>query len=219
MLTPEKRERSFFVLLITLGAAALFYVLPAIRDQWCAPPPLHWPMSLTCGEMKFTDLALVFFTYCLVIVGWYTLRSNQRAVEDIECAYLWPGFGINEPHGRSGRTWVLTIRNTGRSAGVIHSIHHKLLTEDAYKAGNFKFEYFDGRENVISPSVELKSGIEYDIVTSMISCGYIVFTDIFDRTRKQGWKHRLRLDGHSDSLPGCYSRSYRPWETIETKTR
>jgi hypothetical protein len=84
---------------IFLGAIAFFLLVPLIRDYSCRPPLTaetkdqstnqtnhasnltdadYSPKSLFCGETKGTDLALVFFTYCLAIVGWFTLRSSER---------------------------------------------------------------------------------------------------------------------------------------------
>jgi hypothetical protein len=45
-----------------------------------------WSSEWFCGDLKVTDLALVYFTYCLVVVGWFTLRSNERALQEIERA-------------------------------------------------------------------------------------------------------------------------------------
>jgi hypothetical protein len=39
-------------------------------------------------DAKITDLALVLFTYCLVVVGWATMRSGERSVRMLERGFL-----------------------------------------------------------------------------------------------------------------------------------
>ena len=96
MLTRKQCDRGLFVLAIFLGIGLCFLVPPLVRQYACASQTNdhYLIVYLFCGEMRLTDLALVFFTYCLVVVGAFTLRSNQRTVQDLERAYLWPGFGL-----------------------------------------------------------------------------------------------------------------------------
>jgi hypothetical protein len=47
-----------------------------------------WSPSWLCEEGKITDFLLVYFTYCLVIVGWFTIRSAERTAADVERAYI-----------------------------------------------------------------------------------------------------------------------------------
>jgi hypothetical protein len=177
-----------------------------------------------CSEARMTDILIAYFTYCLAIVGWFGIRSDQRTVEDLERAYLWPGFGKSEPIAPHGRRWFVRVHNTGHTAGVIQTVYHALVLEEDFKAGRFTYEPFDGRENVIPPAfgppIEEKTGIVYEIYRPMISCGWIVYEDTFNRIRRRGWKHRLNLiansaGNYSDSLPGCYSAAYRPWKTAK----
>lgn len=44
---------------------------------------LSAPYRLIC-DAKITDIGIMFFTYCPVIVGWFGIKSNQRTVEDLE---------------------------------------------------------------------------------------------------------------------------------------
>jgi hypothetical protein len=59
-----------------------------------APSQINDPprQSVLCTELRLTDLALVFFTYCLVIVGWFGLRSSERNLEATERAYIFHGY-------------------------------------------------------------------------------------------------------------------------------
>jgi len=182
----------------------------------------------------FTEL-LAFVTAILIAVGIYQGRQLKRAVdtaersdEILQRAYLWPGFGRNDPIGNGeGRKWF-TVHNTGQTAGVLQNTYHALIAEDVYKTGGFGFELFDGREDVIPPSfgkpIEIETGLDFPIYSPMISCGWIVYEDIFGRIRRRGWKHRLNLTpdaagNYSNPLVGCYSDAYTPWEAQKRATR
>ena len=39
-------------------------------------------------DAKGSELGLVFFTYCLVAVGWFTVRSNELTTQTLERGYL-----------------------------------------------------------------------------------------------------------------------------------
>ncbi len=166
----------------------------------------------------FTEL-LALVTAFLIAIGWYQGAQLKRAVdtaeksdEKLQRAYVWPGFGHNEPLP-NGRRWFITLHNTGRTAGIIQTIHHAIISENDFNAGKFTYDVFDGRENVIPPQpIQIIAGLSYDILKPRISCGYITYEDVFGKMQRQGWKHRLRLDGNSNSLPGCYSSFYQPWK-------
>jgi hypothetical protein len=57
------------------------------KQSLCPTYPSYMPTWL-CEDTKFTDLLLAFFTYCLVIVGWFTIRSSERTVQNLERAFL-----------------------------------------------------------------------------------------------------------------------------------
>jgi hypothetical protein len=88
-----------------------------------------WLQIVFCGELRISDLALVFFTYCLVIVGWFTLRSNQRNTEAVERAYIFPG---NSPlHFRNRRiNFWLAATNTGRCPGGLKEIKYAFVQRE-----------------------------------------------------------------------------------------
>src|SRR6266571_91157 len=44
--------------------------------------------ELFCSEIKFTDILIALFTYCLVVAGWFTLRSADENTKNAERAYL-----------------------------------------------------------------------------------------------------------------------------------
>src|SRR6185369_7607359 len=84
-------------------------------------------------------------------------------------------------------------------------------------AGWREFETLTDRENVVSPSIQVESPLDFFIAGPTVCWGWIEYEDIFGRVWKQGWKHRLNLTKDSagnwpNPFPGCYSASYKPWE-------
>jgi hypothetical protein len=71
-----------------------------------------------CEEAKFTDLLLLYFTYCLVIVGWFTIRSGERSTRNLERAYLFAG-PSNPKQIDNGVITEVSIENHGRTPGIL----------------------------------------------------------------------------------------------------
>jgi hypothetical protein len=181
--------------------------------------------SVVCGEMKLTDLALIFFTYCLFMVGIFAMRGSKHTVEELQRAHLWPGFGDHDPV-TNGMKWFITVANSGQTAGVIKEINYFIELEEVYRSGKGDLKQFYEREDVILPSPPNtkgnKTGCDFVIDQPKICWGWIEYEDVFGRIWKRGWKHRLRLTAdaagnHSNPLVGCYSQSYQPW--LESRAR
>jgi hypothetical protein len=86
------------------------------------------PYPLVC-DAKGTDLALVYFTFCLVIVGWFGIRSGERNTEAIERAYLF--LGNSPPRFRNRRiNFHLAVTNTGRCPGIMKCIRYAFIQRD-----------------------------------------------------------------------------------------
>jgi hypothetical protein len=85
-----------------------------------------------CDETKLTDLLLVYFTYCLVVVGWYGIRSNELTVKNLERAFLSVGptkigslHTELDEHGRTTRfvRLLLLVQNTGKTGATIKKVY------------------------------------------------------------------------------------------------
>jgi hypothetical protein len=174
------------------------------------------------NEPWLTKDAAGFFTFLLVIVGsfqaglfyvqWQANREQIRHNRLTERAYLWPGFAshLGRRFPEEGRAiWNIGLLNTGRTAGIITEIHHALVSEADYAAGRFRYARITNLGEVIPPSQpteEIPSGVVVEVREgSRISCGYIVYTDIYRSRHEQAWKHRLHARGASEPLPRCYS--------------
>jgi hypothetical protein len=138
-------------------------------------------------------------------------KTNAQAVINAERAYLWPGFaghlgGMMED---GGCAWNISILNTGHTAGILNEIYHALAPEDDFNAGNFSYTVVPDRGEIIPPGrprEESPSGVTVEVPTgTRISCGYIVYTDVYGSKHEQAWKHRLYATGRSEALRGCYS--------------
>jgi len=102
--------------------------------------------TLLCDEVKGTDIALVYFTFCLVIVGWFTLRSADENTKRAERAYLVAGpfFGIPKEgvskwmmENRASKhmfhgPWRMIVTNFGRTAAFSTKIEWGLCPEDKF---------------------------------------------------------------------------------------
>jgi len=74
-------------------------------------------------DTRISDILLVFFTYCLVVVGWFTMRSNQETMRELERARFHPKFirfERNSEHDPKPTIHYGFI-NTGRSVGTVYS--------------------------------------------------------------------------------------------------
>jgi hypothetical protein len=227
MASWETYERVWFVLAFMAGIALCFVLPPILRDCLCAlPTNTNQPAkSLICGEIKLTDLALIFFTYCLFLVGIFSALSSKHTLEELQRAHLWPGFGDHDPVV-GGMKWFITVTNSGQTAGVIKEINYFVELESIFFSGGGDLRRFTEREDVILPSPPRsrgeKTSCEFVIDQPKICWGWIVYEDVFGRKRKRGWKHRLNLTAdsagnHSNPLPGCYSWDYQPWKERRAK--
>jgi hypothetical protein len=138
-------------------------------------------------------------------------KLNAQAVVNAERAYLWPGFPTCSPQpDGNGNLWHISFLNTGRTPGAVKSINYALLTEPDFNMGLLTHTDYDGMHDIVlpnTPGTERFSGVSQLVVGEpKISCGYVVYSDIFGNTHKQGWKHRLHHNSRqSVPLPGCYS--------------
>jgi len=108
--------------------------------------------GLLCEEWKVTDLALVFFTVGLVVVGWFTLKSADENTKNADRAYLVAGplFGI--PKKLDGETklerwkrkkralkgmfegpWRMAIINFGKTAAYSTKVEWGFCPRDEFR--------------------------------------------------------------------------------------
>jgi len=151
---------------------------------------------LLCEEVKATDLLIVFFTYCLVVVGWFTLRSSDDTYRRIERAYVFVSIRPG-----SGKCHV-TFKNHGKSPAILQNFGAGLWKSDGFPPKTEVKEETNlppglvigaGGEYIkdipISVSLEdLKSINEYLI--NLCIYGTVKYKDILDETRETNFLWR-----------------------------
>ncbi len=111
--TSAEIRRQFRSWVLPPGIVFLVLVVGLLyRPLFCNP--LVPKVCEVTKEVKATDLLLVFFTYALVIVGWFTMRSADQNTKNAERAYLvaTPLFGVPKtiPALGSVDEWTMRYR-------------------------------------------------------------------------------------------------------------
>ena len=170
-------------------------------------------LEFVCGtKITFTDLTVAFLSYCGVIFGWFTIRTTHEIVER---AYLWPGYGLMIEDRHGARVGVhLGIRNTGRTVGLMKTVHHALIDKEDDKDPKkiITYEVYRDREDPIipDPNTETRSGVWHRLnVMPKISRGWITYRDIFGETHRQEFRYLVHKSGRTDPLPNSFE--YKPW--------
>jgi hypothetical protein len=151
------------------------------------------------------DFALIFFTYCLVIVGWATIRSGQRTAADIERALVFLGTGAGSAQVSTDRRHrALTANNTGRSPafGLEYFVRFSPI-EPSDKNPKYRREgqFFSETTSLIVPPGKETVFLALDInaIDQPYMFGYIKYTDIFHK------QHTNRFSIRFDVATGAYS--------------
>lgn len=159
------------------------------------------PVAMMTGLLGVATATLALIVLC-------QMRDFRKISKSQNRAYLWPGFAPPRFKVENGVRFYISILNTGQTAGILREIYHALATDADYAAGQFKYTKVDGRGEVIPPmrrNEEIHSAAFSEIGTQpMISCGYIVYTDVYRNRHEQAWKHRLYPTNQSEPLSGCY---------------
>jgi hypothetical protein len=144
------------------------------------------------------------------------IDEAEKRDKILQRAYLWPGFGliITDKFSKLRMGIHLGIRNTGRTGGIVKTVHHALISREDWDAKTIiTYEVYDGREDIIPPDInsEVRSGVWHRLeIMPKVSCGWITYIDVFEEEWRQGWAHEVSENGRTESLPGCYT--YKPWQ-------
>ena len=119
-----------FWIWIVAGLAVITSAAALLGHRVCVDAESTRTVRFVC-EAKGTDIGLVYLTYCLVVVGWFGIRSSQEAAEKVS---VHTSAGIRTMiEDRDGvRIGIhLGIRNTGRTVGIIKTGHSAVITKEA----------------------------------------------------------------------------------------
>jgi hypothetical protein len=93
-------------------------------------------------QMKLSDALIAYFTYCLVIVGWVTMKSSEKTVRDIESPQIglsWGEFKLMGPaqspaslaiHGFGPAAADLGLVNAGKTRAYLREYYIGLRESD-----------------------------------------------------------------------------------------
>jgi hypothetical protein len=107
-----------------VGGAALLAVIFFAASQTVCAAHAGTKYSFLC-EAKVTDIGVAFFTYCLVIVGWFGIRSTDHSTRISERAYIYGGIKFCHLIEKDGVRYVeiiISMANYGKTAGFIKHI-------------------------------------------------------------------------------------------------
>jgi len=149
------------------GGLVVFLVL-LIRPSFCP----QW----LCVEIEINDLAIIYLTYCLVIVGWFQLRNADEITKRAERAYLvaGPPFGVPKKDSDDWAInhraeasmfkgpWRMTIYNFGNTAGYTVEVEWGLCPESEFRTDKSvrellnRKEFCEWRSKYMKPSVTIQ---------------------------------------------------------------
>ena len=180
------------------------------------------PKPLLC-DTRLTDILLVFFTYCLVIVGWATMRSNEDTVKRLERADITPLPGnitlrtiiaqaqVTPGNLPSRPSATIQLHNSGRTAATIlnvrigHIIAESLPDEPPFfgtastpvleqvVAGEAYSDSVDAWLDRM-PTIADIDGVRSGQMAAFLY-GAVNYTDIFGDDRETVWCLRSERDG------------------------
>jgi hypothetical protein len=162
--------------------------------------------SLICEEIKITDLALVFFTYCLVLVAYFQLRSNEYILKESERAHVFANLK-GDVIGTNAQISISAV-NTGRSPCIIKGIVGKFSKEIptiwSNYSGSKKFDY----DISIAPNQtfvpHLPASFTSPAANNIFFYGYIYYEDIFQERHQS--RFCLKLDFTTGQTVSCGPR-------------
>jgi hypothetical protein len=163
--------------------------------------------SLIC-DAKITDWALAFFTYALVIVGWFGIKSGRQSTEATERAYVYARLAQRSEdlpgtmQGIATRIRVayveVVLDNHGRTAGYVDDVAlsscppEQLPSIANLEADNEKSRWTMGIS--IPPGgadVRVTKRFEQQGVRNHVVYGRVYYHDIFGRQHSSGFIQRV----------------------------
>jgi len=163
-----------------------------------------WWHNFRCGA-TVTDSAIVFFTYCLIVVGVAAIRSSERTVRDLERAYLSSSGPLII--GEADRGFKFEVSNNGKTPGTLleFCIEFRPITEIAlapkyldpdYARTPYRREFYAGERDVQLARPPVPASIRDPVVY-----GRIWYLDIWGKPHTWGFLLRIGDGGTSGYFP------------------
>lgn len=156
-------------------------------------------------EMKLTDIAIAFFTYCLVVVGAFQIKRTEYVMRESERAHVFAGPDDKIVTHNGTRIVAITAINTGRSPAIMKAINASFYrTEPGYwfkypKSATIDFDLVIKGNDVVPPPS--RPTINTADPADTFIAGYVAYTDIFQRFHTSRFCVRLDGDRYTPSGP------------------
>lgn len=151
-------------------------------------------------ETKPTDALLVLFTYCLVIVGWITVKSGAQIAKTTERAYLSPVFDKAFVEGSDDLEVFHRVRNDGRTSAIAFEVYGEIADSfpDKVSYPN-KTRIMRLNRGIAAGAIDPLGSVFANIKGSVVF-GYVKYRDIFG-------------DEHTTGFAARYNKERMLWET------
>lgn len=164
--------------------------------------------SWLCGDTKVTDILLAFLTYCLVIVGWFGIRSSERTTHELERAYIFGTPQIDQSQKKVGTTFIeVMLQNYGRTMGTVEIVYGEvsLSTEPhgkpIYKNGSARVA-----NGAIAPTLReaIRAPVTFECPTDkdFFFFGFITYSDLSRRPHVSRFCAKIFADGNGIEAAG-----------------
>lgn len=220
-----KKRRSLRVAFVCwlLGGFIIVFALPIFaKISLCTPESpsnasnrSYLSRSGLCEEAKLTDVALVFFTYCLVVIGWFTVRSAERTTRNSERAYIFATPKLARAKTPRGNYAVeIWLHNYGRTAGTINAIYGEvspnvepfgrpIYRNGSVRTANGMLPPTEGQPIQAPVTFECPAGQDFFFF------GYIVYDDLSGESHTSRFCAKIFLN--SESIEAAGSEAFHDW--------
>lgn len=177
-------------------------------------------------KTKIADLALIFFTYCLVVVGYFTIRRGEKNVRDLERAIMLGGPTMVEqiPAGPNVFTsgisenrafFKMGVQNYGRTPGLLKKYFVQFST--AEPLGTVA-EYGVGETYACDIGIYPTAHVQgfradpfWSDLTGVQYCfGWLEYEDMFRKTHVS--RFCVRVQPGTQRMDGAGSAAYNEWD-------
>jgi hypothetical protein len=157
--------------------------------------------SWLCGETKVTDILLAFLTYCLVIVGWFGIRSSERSTRELERAYIFGTPQIDTSQKKAGTTFIeILLENYGRTMGTVEIIYGE-VSQAVEPHGRPVYKHGSARaaNGALAPTLgtPVRAPVTFECPTNkdFYFFGFITYSDLFRRTHISRFCAKIFVSG------------------------
>jgi hypothetical protein len=151
---------------------------------WIAFGVLCTAAVLVCGEAKLTDVLVAFFTYCLVLLGWFGIRSNERTALDSARPYIFGTPRIDMTKQGTNTFVEIMLQNYGRTPGTVKIIYGEVSpTVEPYGEPIYKNGSARSANGMLAPTLgqPIRAPVTFEcpVTTDFYFFGYIDYEDLF----------------------------------------